>query len=241
MRRGLANVPMVMSEDHQPTRILRVLTANLYADRLDVEGFRNLLKDLDPDVVVVQELSFPAADVLGELLPYGLLVPADGHDGRGLALKAPAHIELLPMAYRDGLIARLEPPQWPGSVEIVNVHMANPILWPPWGAVRMRRQQLDALMAHIAPPAARLVAGDFNSSPVWPVYRRLVARLDDAAVLVARERGKIPVRTWGPTPRTPRLLRIDHVFLEGLHPLESRVVAVPGSDHSGLMVEVELI
>jgi len=230
-----------MSESHQTGRTVRVLTANLYANRLDVAGFEKLVKDLDPDVALVQELSFAAAEALGSVLPYGMLVPEVGHDGRGLALRAAARIERLPMAYRDGLIARLEPPEWPGSLEIINIHMANPIMWPPWQSVQLRRRQLDVLMAHLASPRIRLVAGDFNASPAWPVYRRLAGRLDDAAVLVAREGGGRPVRTWGPTPRTPRLLRIDHVFVEGVRPLEARTVTIPGSDHSGLLVEVGLV
>ncbi|MDH3259537.1 MAG: endonuclease/exonuclease/phosphatase family protein [Acidimicrobiia bacterium] len=229
-----------MNELHRPGRTLRILTANLYAERLDVGGFRELLKDLDLDVAVVQELSFAAAEVLGGVLPYGMLVPEEGHDGRGLALKAPAEMERLPMTFRDGLIARLEPPEWPGSLEIINIHMANPIMWPPWQSVRSRGRQLGVLLAHLGSPGSRLVAGDFNASPAWPVYRRLAARLDDAAVLVTKERGGRPVRTWGPTPSMPRLLRIDHVFVEGLRPLDTRRVTIPGSDHSGLLVEVDL-
>lgn len=229
-----------MSGSYQTDRTLRVLTANLYAKRLDLEGFRLLLKELDPDVAVIQELSFRAADVLADFFPYGLLVPEDGHDGRGLALKAPGEMQLLPMAYRDGLIARLGPTDWPVPLEIVNVHMANPIDWPPWVSIKLRRQQLATLMAHLGSPAIRIVAGDFNASPVWPLYRRLAARLDDAAAHSAKKRATKPARTWGPTPRSPRMLRIDHIFLEGLRPLESRVVALPGSDHSGLVVDVGL-
>ena len=176
-----------MGDRNQADGTLRVLTANLYGERLDLEGFRVLLKDLDADVVLVQELSFRAADVLAEFLPHGLLVPAHGYDGRGLALKAPGHPQILPMAFRDGLIARLGPPAWPGSVEIVNIHMANPIVWPPWASLRLRRRQLDALMAHVSRPGVRLVGGDFNASPAWPVYRRLAAHLDDAAKLWAKQ------------------------------------------------------
>jgi endonuclease/exonuclease/phosphatase (EEP) superfamily protein YafD len=157
-----------------------------------------------------------------------------------LALKAPGLIERLPMAYRDGLIARLETPEWPGSLEVVNIHMMNPILWPPWKSVELRGRQLDALLAHIEQPGTRLIAGDFNASPVWPVYRRLTARLEDAAVSAARERGVKPFRTWGPTPASPRMLRIDHVFVERVRPIDIRRVEIPGSDHSGLLVDVEL-
>lgn len=231
---------MAMKRNPQSRRSLRVLTANLYADRLNVEAFQELLKEIDPDVAMVQELSFAAAEILGRLLPHGLLIPEEGHDGRGLALKAPAEMERLPMAYRDGLIARLEAPAWHSSLEIVNIHMMNPILWPPWNASRLRSQQLGVLLAHLEAPGARLVGGDFNASPVWPVYRRLAGRLDDAALLVAKENGRSAARTWGPTPDSPRLLRIDHVFVEGLRPVDVRRVEIPGSDHSGLLVDIDL-
>ena len=229
-----------MSEKRRSDRSLRVLTANLYADRLDLDGFRNLLKKLDPDVAMVQELSFEAAEVLSAVLPHGILVPEEGHDGRGLALKAPARPERLPMAYRDGLIARLDEPEWPGPVELINIHFMNPIMWPVWESLRMRNQQLGVLLAHVEQPGVRLVAGDCNASPLWPIYRRLAARLDDAAVAVAKNNGRRAARTWGPTPTSPRLLRIDHVFVEGVQPVSSQVVTIPGSDHSGLLVEVEL-
>lgn len=236
----MAAVPIAMRGRNRTDQTFRVLTANLYANRLDLPGFRSLLKELDPDVVAVQELSIPAAEVLAEVLPHGLLVPEAGHDGRGLALKRSARVKALPMAYRDGLIARLEPPDWPGSLEIVNIHMVNPIAWPPWASVRLRRQQLDALLSHVETPGVRLVAGDFNASPAWPVYRHLVARLDDAAVVLAKAHGTKPARTWGPTPGSLRLLRIDHMFLQGLRPVDGRVVTIPGSDHRGVMFDVEL-
>jgi endonuclease/exonuclease/phosphatase (EEP) superfamily protein YafD len=231
---------MALKRNPRSPRFLRVLTANLYADRLNLEAFRELLKEIDPDVAMVQELSFVAAEVLGGLLPHGMLLPEEGHDGRGVALKAPAEMERLPMAYRDGLIARLEAPAWPGSLEIVNIHMMNPIVWPPWNASRLRSQQLGVLLAHLESPGARLIAGDFNASPVWLVYRRLAYRLNDAALLVAKEKGRSAARTWGPTPSSPRLLRIDHVFVEGLRPVDVHRVEVPGSDHSGLLVDLDL-
>jgi endonuclease/exonuclease/phosphatase (EEP) superfamily protein YafD len=226
--------------DTRPTAPLRVLTANLYAENLDVDGFAGLLEELAPDVAIVQELSFAAAEVLAGFLPHGMLSPEAGTNGRGLALRAPADMELLPMVYRDALIARLEPPEWPGSLEVINVHMANPIMWPPWRSIRARGRQLESLFGHMSSPGMRLVAGDFNATPVWPVYRQMVGRLEDAAVLVGHNGGPSPARTWGPTPGSPRLLRIDHVFVEGIKPVDARVVPLPGSDHSGLLVEVKL-
>lgn len=218
----------------QTRRTLRVLTANLFADRLDVQGFRGVLEEVKPDVAVVQELSFEAAEVLAEVLPHGMLNPALNTLGQGVALRSPGAVR----RYRRTLIAELRPPDWPDSVEILNVHMPNPIMWPPWRSVRARGRLLDSLLRYMASPGRRLVAGDFNASPAWPVYRQMARRLEDAALMVARAKGQRPERTWGPTPGSPRLLRIDHVFVEGITPVDARVVPLPGSDHSGVLVDI---
>lgn len=227
-----------MINDHD--RTVRVLTANLYAHHIDLGGLRELLEGSDPDVALVQELSGPAAEVLSERFSNGLLHPAKHHGGMGLALRRPAPVERLPLPYRDGQIGRLGPPEWPGPLEVINVHMANPVAWPPQRTVRRRRRQLGALMATVDPPRARIVAGDFNASPAWGVYRRLAGRFGDAARVVAAAQGRRPARTWGPTPRSPRMLRIDHVFTEQVRPIDVQVVKIPGSDHCGLLVDLKL-
>ena len=80
--------------------------------------------------------------------------------------------------------------------------------------------------------------GDFNSTPLWPAYRRIRSHLTDAAVAVAERRGRRVGRTWGPWASAPRLLRIDHGFVSGLEVEEFRVVEVFGSDHSAIVMDV---
>ena len=83
-----------------------------------------------------------------------------------------------------------------------------------------------------------MLVGDFNSTPLWPAYHRVCARMNDAALMVARRRGERPARTWGPWSGAPRLLRIDHGFVAGAEPEGFRVVEVPGSDHSAVVLDV---
>ncbi|NNL64688.1 MAG: hypothetical protein HKP30_00455, partial [Myxococcales bacterium] len=103
-----------------------------------------------------------------------------------------------------------------------------------------RRPQFTDLKRHLAEPAqgGRVVVGDFNSTPAWPLYWGMKARMQDAAVAVAERRGERPARTWGPWFRAPRLLRIDHGFVSGVEPEGFRVLEIPGSDHSAVLLDV---
>jgi len=144
----------------------------------------------------------------------------------------------LMFANRSAWVATLEPADWPAlsrPLEVVCMHLVSPIDPPPWRSVRMRSQQLDGLRDHIAasPDAPRVVAGDMNATPVWPAYRRLRSMLTDgiAEAGVAR-------RTWGPFWWSPRLLRIDHVFVSGVRVVQSQVRTIRGSDHSAVVVDL---
>jgi endonuclease/exonuclease/phosphatase (EEP) superfamily protein YafD len=88
-----------------------------------------------------------------------------------------------------------------------------------------------------------VLVGDFNATPVWPLYRRVAREIDDVALAVARRHGRRPARTWGPLwRRAPRmrLLRIDHAFARGVEVSRVRSFDVPGSDHDALCVDVAL-
>jgi len=224
---------------------LRILTANLWNGGADPERFAALLRELAVDVACLQELAPEQAEAVAEVLPHGRLEPATDHDGMGIALRRPAPLEALPLPRRALRTARLAPEAWPGLVaplSVWNVHIEAPHSRP--GSLWRRRRQLRALLAHLERGAGgRLVLlGDLNATPLWPVYRRIAARLPDAAREVAARRGERPRRTWTPAAgdRHPRLLRIDHVFARGVDVLELRAVNVPGSDHDALVVDLAL-
>jgi endonuclease/exonuclease/phosphatase family metal-dependent hydrolase len=222
---------------------LRVMTANLWADRVDAAGFAARVKHFDPDVVCTQELNPEAADRLADLYPFGELNPANDFRGMGIALNRPAKITTLDLPHKGGLIAVLEPADWrmlEQPLEIVNLHFAAPAPRKVVRANIARRAQWKAFTDYLAsaPGHPRLVVGDMNSTPLWPLYRRLTGRFEDAHRSVARRFGRFPRRTWGPTPNWPRLLRIDHVFTDGVSVSDLWVVPIPGSDHSGIILDI---
>jgi endonuclease/exonuclease/phosphatase family metal-dependent hydrolase len=83
-----------------------------------------------------------------------------------------------------------------------------------------------------------MLVGDLNATPGWPVYHRLVARLHDAALQVAARSGTRPEPTWGLRSDSTRWLRIDHALVSGVEVDALRVVDVPGSDHSALVIDI---
>lgn len=225
---------------------LRLITANLLNGRASAEALAGLVQSAAADVVAVQELGWEQAEALSSVLPHGRLEPADDYSGMGLALRHPAaSLSRLALPYRDARIARLEPAAWSAlerPLEIVNVHFAAPTARPWRRHLAYRRAQLAGLHRHFdaQPDAARALVGDFNATPLWPVYRSLAARFDDLPARHARERGA-PLRATWPAwlPRGP-LLRIDHCFGHALEVASARAVPLPGSDHLALVVDLRV-
>jgi len=222
--------------------MLRVLSANLLYGRADAGALLELVRALEVTVVAVQELGPRQAEALATLLPHGKLEPTPEGTGLGIALRHPGEVEWLPLPHRDACVARLSPSGWPGlarEVEILNAHLANPVIGVPAGW-HHRRGQVAGLAAYLASaePRPRALVGDFNATPAWPAYRRLAAELDDAAVLAAARSGRAPEPTWGPYPGSPRLLRIDHVLIDAFDVLDFRVFRLPGSDHSAVVADL---
>jgi endonuclease/exonuclease/phosphatase family metal-dependent hydrolase len=225
---------------------LRVFSGNLMNGAADPEAFADLVRRSDADVVVVQELSPEQAHALGRVFPHGRLEPARDFTGMGIAVRHPAEFDRVPLACRDAWIARLDPAHWPaltGALEIVNVHIASPAMGPhEWSRFQLRRTQARGLLEYLdrTPGQTRAVLGDFNATPAWPLYRMLARRLEDLALTHARNRDAKPARTWARWVGGPPLLRIDHCFGSGLRVDDFQVVAISGSDHSGLVVDLSV-
>lgn len=214
------------------------MTANLYNGRAEPGALHAVLGEVNPDVLAVQELSANSAAVVAERFPRHLLYPRDDNRGMGVAVRGPAEVVTVDFPDRSLLRVTLDPTAWslPHPVEILNAHLVNPIARPLRRSAGLRRRQVEILEEMIAAPTSgRLLVGDFNSSPAWPLYRRLRRASTDAAIAAGTA-----CRTWGPTWWFPRLLRIDHAFVNGLIPLATHRVAIRGADHSALVVDLEI-
>ena len=215
---------------------LRILTQNLYNGRADPHSLADALRVHAPDVVALQELSTRGAEVLSDWGTTVLLDPRDDTTGMGIAVRGPALLGRLEFPHRNPVRATLSSADWglEADLEIVNAHLVNPIARPMALSRRLRQREIIALEQFLGSgEASRALVGDLNSSPLWPLYRRLRTIAADGALAAGTAR-----RTWGPWPWAPRLLRIDHVFTQRVRVLRTSVIRIAGADHSGLLVDL---
>lgn len=218
---------------------MRILTINLYNGRADPASLAAVLQAHTPDVVAAQELSTNSAGVLAQWGPSHMLDPRDDLTGMGIAVRGSADFSRLSFPHRDPVVAVLPRADWgfPADLEIVNAHLVNPVARPLAHSKRLRSRELTALeevLSSGSGSSARVLVGDLNSSPAWPMYRRLRKLATDAAVAAGTAK-----RSWGPWPGAPRMLRIDHAFVQGVRPLRTTLVSIDGGDHSGLLVDID--
>lgn len=215
---------------------LRILTQNLYNGRGVAGSFAEILRSYEPDVVAVQELSAACAEVLADWGSSHLLDPRDDTTGMGIAARGEAEFERLEFPHRHPVRAVLRGNGWGGAAgwEVINAHLVNPVERPLRHSRRRRAAELAALEAILQQRRRRVLVGDLNSSPAWPLYRRLSALATDAARAAGTAK-----RTWGPTPESPRALRIDHAFVQEIRPVRTQLVNLLGADHRGLVVDLE--
>ena len=119
-------------------------------------------------------------------------------------------------------------------------HVVKPKLGLP-----VRRRQIRDFQRYFAQEGrdssreARVLVGDFNATPLWPVYRWFASRFTDAASAVGAAQQRPLRATWGPWHGSPRLLRIDHGFVRGLKVKDFQVMAVRDSDHSAVVLDLD--
>lgn len=218
-------------------KILRVLTANVYNGRAAIGSLRRVLEQERAAVAAFQELDPAQARIVEQIYPYGHLDPRRDHHGMGIAATHPIAVDRFDMEHRDGWRALLRAGDWPQlerDVEVLNVHIQNPLMRPIRQTARNRKGQVGGILEYIATKRmSRAIVGDINSSPAWRSYKRLAEHLQDAAV-VAGTAGP----TWAYFSWMPKLLRIDHAFIEGLVAVSTHTTKIRRSDHSALVVDL---
>jgi endonuclease/exonuclease/phosphatase family metal-dependent hydrolase len=195
-----------------------------------------IVRETNPDVLVLQELTPHAERVLAELdtaFPHHRKFPADGPYGIGLwsrhELDSGATIAV---GRLPAMEARVKGPSGPFTV--IGVHLSAPTS-PVRSAAR--NQELVELAARsVAVAGPLVVAGDFNVTPYSPYFVEWLER----SGLTDSRRGRTLSVSW-PTLMPWFGIPIDHVAVNaGFDILSHRRLSNFESDHYGVLVELEL-
>lgn len=217
---------------------LRILTTNVYDKNHDPAALLKLIRDTDPDVVVLQEVNEEWQNLLAPLeseYPQHACSPRYPRGGTDLAQYWRIPSEALAELAESGIPATSTEIKVDGiSVRVVNVHTAAP--FSPHRAARYR-DQMEALTKWLKESGEPvIVAGDFNSSVWSPLYRKLV---HEAGLVSARE-GRGLLGTW-PSFFGPLRSPIDHILVSpGIEVVACRVGPGIGSDHRPLIADLRI-
>lgn len=226
------------------TTALRVLTANLGMGRADARAVVDSASGA-ADVLVVQELTPQAAEAMSangidRVFTHRVIDPRPMADGIGVWSRHPivgaGDVEGYQMPM---LSTAIRVPGVRFDVTVLAVHLAapwvQPLRWFRDDVARMP-ETLRAL-AHTADPGAVIVAGDLNSTYDMRPFRIL---LDEGYRDAAEQAGAGLTRSYPGKPWVPPVLGIDHVLVRNCAASSAHTVAVPGSDHRGLVATVEV-
>ena len=219
---------------------LRVLAANVAGEERAAPEVVALARRLRVDVLAVAELTPEVADAydaagIAKLLPYRSLNPQPAFFGSGLYGRLPLREAPAPAGTRYGLSAAAASPRGAAPFEVLAIHVPAPT--SPHDTADWRRDLRE--LPSSGQGGLRILAGDFNATLDHAELRRLIGRgYRDAA----EQAGVGLHMTWStdasPLPAT---IAIDHVLADRrIRVASARTVAIPGSDHRGVLTELVL-
>jgi endonuclease/exonuclease/phosphatase (EEP) superfamily protein YafD len=215
---------------------LKVLTVNVSFRQFSARRLLEIVREADPDVVVVQELTPHAERVLADLdveFPNLRKFPADGPVGIGLWSRH--EIEsggTIALGRVPAIQARVRGPT--GIFTVIGVHLRAPT--SARGAAARDRQLRELAERSTAVSEPLIVAGDLNITPYSPLFTDWL----EASGLTDTRRGRNLSASW-PTTLPGAGIPIDHVAVnEHFEILSHRSLPNFESDHYGVLVELAL-
>jgi endonuclease/exonuclease/phosphatase family metal-dependent hydrolase len=219
---------------------LKVMTANLELGEADPDGLVELVREEEPDVLAVQELTPDATEGLRgagllEELPERRL-PEPGASGNGLYSRHSLRGAGAEATSSAGFLVPRATIRVPGggTVEVVSVHAAPPRA----GEVDEWESDLRSLPSATPGEMLRVLAGDFNATLDHAELRDV---LDSGYEDAADADGAALTPTWPVGRVIPPPLTVDHVLADERIAVEGvSVHDLPGSDHKAVSAELVL-
>jgi endonuclease/exonuclease/phosphatase (EEP) superfamily protein YafD len=233
------------------------MTFNLHGDYTPPGAIATAIRQANPDIAVLQEVSSWQANQLGKelgaTLPYASKSAAYWTSGLGIFSRYPIQsVEWVTLgrSWRQALhvVIAIEGRQ----LHIVDVHLTSSS--GAYGGWRYLPQHVRSTYAQRETEASQLhevitqldgpviLAGDFNTTEQTTAYRVLAQGLQDAFRAAGWGLGNTyPAESWrfGRLPVPARLVRIDHItYSSQLTALEAYVAHGSTSDHLPVMARM---
>lgn len=223
------------SEDRGPYR-LRVATANLLMVNTKPEEAAEALIALEADVLVLHEYNRGLYSTIHPLLStrfaHAVVHPTQDAYGMGVYSNVPVSGSVTDAGDHPALRVEMSAPD-------LTLWAAHPVAPMSGEMVRRQMQHLAAFGKAVAADSSPLVvAGDFNAVPWNGPFRRMVRRV---GLVHAVPPGRGLPRPTYPSRLTWFGVPIDQMLVKGAISTHRRErFRIPGSDHLGVLVELEV-
>ncbi len=216
---------------------IRAMTQNVLASNQRYGDLMELIRERDPDIIALQEVTEAWVDGLASLVerfPHWKFVKHEGNFGIAIYSKRPWEAidvqwfgpRQLPSIH---VLFRTEDNQ---KFEFVAVHSL-----PPTGReqAEFRNAQLLLTADRLDSGRSRIVVGDFNLTPWSPWFREFMRR----GKLVDSARGSGVEPTWFAFPSWLGGVKIDHVLVSPDLIVDNHEIGPHvGSDHRAVIVDI---
>lgn len=227
-----------VANDNATVAPIKLVHANVLHTNDDANRLMALVRDEQPDLIVLQEATPKWISMLYPIepsYPYTLIEARGDQFGIALYSKFPldstAIIESVPLGFPDLIATAIV------GGKRLNIISTHPI--PPVGVGRYaaRNLQLDSVAKLAArTPDPVIVVGDLNIT-MWGHH---YGRLEEISGLRNARRGFGIEPTW-PLFFLPALIPIDHCLVsDGIHVVDFRTGPQIGSDHLPIVVSMVL-
>jgi endonuclease/exonuclease/phosphatase (EEP) superfamily protein YafD len=213
---------------------VKLLTVNVSYRPFSARKLLELVRQADPDLLIVQELTPHAEQVLADfdnMFPQHHKFPAAGP--RGIGIWSRYELEsstTFALGRLPAIEARVRAPH--GVFTVIGAHLNSPV--SPRRAAARNAELRELAVRSTAIEGPLVVAGDFNITPYSPFFVEWLA----SSGLTDSRRGRtlsVSWPTWLPLAGIP----IDHVAVNsGFSILSHRPLENFASDHYGVLVEL---
>jgi endonuclease/exonuclease/phosphatase (EEP) superfamily protein YafD len=230
----LPYVPGLNTVAHAAPATMKLLTVNVSYSPFSPRRLLELVREADPDVLIVQELTPHAESVLAELdnlFPQHHKFPSAGP--RGIGIWSRHELEsstTFALGRLPAIEARVRFPQ--GVVTVIGAHLNSPVSRRRAAARNAELRELA--LRSVAVEGPLVVAGDFNVTPYSPFFVDWLAE----SGLTDTRRGRTLSISW-PTMLPWVGIPIDHVAVNaGFSIVSHQQLGNFESDHYGVLVEL---
>ncbi len=216
------------------TPTLRAMLLNVNTRLGDAARVKQLIQEMDPDILVLEEISSQwVLDLqwLANSYSHSRVQPREDNFGIGLFSKLPfaeSEIVYIGDAQVPSIVATIDTGR--KKLRVIATH---PL--PPAGAPysRWRNDQLDRLPDYVRSSLPLILLGDLNVTPWNYHFRRLLKRTG----LIDSSKGRGIQPTW-PNYNPLLLIPIDHcLHSSDISVLSKRIGVDVGSDHYPVIVD----